>query len=112
MRVPVILMLLSFAAALKHGSLQVGPHLRACSIRGEDEQLKLIRRREPIRNLSDVMGKPASPCKSYKLQSGPSNQYPKEGRRRGRGDLQKFDYPIQGRAVNCKINQSPMSLEC
>ena len=49
MRVPVILMLLSFAAALKHGSLQVGPHLRACSIRGEDEQLKLIRRREPIR---------------------------------------------------------------
>ena len=31
-----------------------------------------------------------------------------KGRRRGRGrwDLQKCDYPIQGRAVNCKITQS------
>ena len=30
----------------------------------------------------------------------------------GRGDLQKCDYSIQGRAVNCKITQSPMPLGC
>ena len=29
-----------------------------------------------------------------------------------RRDLQKCDYPIQERAVNCKITQSPMPLEC
>ena len=35
-----------------------------------------------------------------------------EGRRRWEGDLQKCDYPIQERAVNCKIIQSPMPIEC
>ena len=36
------------------------------------------------------------------------------GERRGSGkeDLQKCDYLIQGRAVNCKITPSPMPLGC
>ena len=57
--------------------------------------------------------KPTSPCKLCKLQSGPSDQYPRgEAHGGGRGDLQKCDYPIQVQAINCKITQSPMSLGC
>jgi len=46
---------------------------------------------------------------TYLVQTTPSMQTSiwTIGSRSGRGDLQKRDYLIQGRAVNCKITQSP-----
>ena len=47
---------------------------------------------------------PTSPCKLWKLQSGPSDQHPRGGgAERWEGDLQKCDYPIQGRIQIVKL---------
>ena len=44
-------------------------------------------------------------CKLWKLQSGPSDQHPRGGAQgRGRGDLQKCDYPIEGRIQIVKLS--------
>jgi len=41
------------------------------------------------------------------------DQHPREGRRgSGRGNLQKCDYLIQRRTVNCKITPFLVPLEC
>ena len=78
-----------------------------CQIGIKVMQLHGIKEREHIRC------KPTFPCKLWKLQSVPSDQHPRGGAQEGgRGDLQKCDYPIQGRVVNCKITQSHMLSGC
>ena len=52
-------------------------------------------------------------CKPCKLQSEPLDLHPTGGADGVEGgDLQKCDYPIQGRAVNCKIIQFHMLFGC
>ena len=47
-----------------------------------------------------------------KLQFGPSDQHPRGGAQgRGRGDLQKCDYPIQGRVQIVKLLHPPCRLD-
>ena len=62
--------------------------------------------------LEHIMCKLIHPQKPCKLQPGPPDQHSRGGRRgSGRKNLQKCDYLIQGRAVNCKVTPLPMPLD-
>ena len=66
----------------------------------------------PILSREHIRNKPTSLCKLWKLQSGPSYQHPRGGAQRGgTGDLQKCDYPIQGRVQIVKLPNPPYPLD-
>jgi len=67
----------------------------------------IIKKSPLIIKKEHIMCKLICLCKSCKLQSGPPDQHSRGRRRSGRRDLQKCEYPIQERAINCKITQSP-----
>ena len=51
-------------------------------------------------------------CKLWKLQSGPSDQHPRGGAHgRGRENLQKCDFPIQGWVQIVKLPNPPCLLD-